>query len=149
MSLVAKRSGVIAGDTPNTLFWWLKDPKNKVANQKLSLAPGTFDTNSQDRQNVVTINGRPDPIILNDVVGLPSITFQLVFTSDAAYQKFEKLRNTQRTLLFQGPYPSGQWYIRLGLSEDVKLNLPTLRGWASSGVIVRTIQVTAQAVAAP
>jgi hypothetical protein len=49
----------------------------------------------------------------------------------------------------QGPAPAGQYYVRLGPTKNDSTNLPSLRGFAGTGKIVRTIQITAQAVAAP
>jgi hypothetical protein len=129
------------------LTWWLRDPLTGQS-LPLSLSPGTFDTVHTDRQQLVPVLGRPDPVILSDAFGLPSISFQLVFVGDASYQAFENMRSTQHVLLLQGPYPTGQYYVRLGDTKNDSTNLPSLRYLGSTSV-VRNVSITAQAVAAP
>lgn len=133
---------------PKSLRWWLKDPLNPSANMQLSLTPGTLNAVSTDRQSVNAILMRPDPVVLSDTFGLPKLTFDLVFTTDAAYQAFEALRATQHILLLQGPFPAGQWYIRLGQSKTDATDLASLR-LGNPAAVVRTIQINAQAVAMP
>jgi hypothetical protein len=130
-----------------TLNWWLRDPLT-AADIPLSLAPGTFDTISTDRQQVVPVLGRPDPVVLSDIVGLPQLSFKLVFIGDPAYQAFENLRATGHILLLQGPHPMGQYYVRLGDTKNDSTNLPSLR-YLTSGQLVRDVTLQAQAVAAP
>jgi len=133
--------------SPAVLVWWLKDPQTQTA-VALSLAPGTFDTISTDRQQVVPVLGRIDPVVLSDTFGLPQITCKLVFIGDADYQAFEAMRATQHVLLLQGPYPAGQWYVRLGDTKNDSTNLPSLR-YLDAAKVVRNVTLTAQAVAAP
>lgn len=134
--------------TPS-LLWWFKDPLNPAANMPVSLQPGTLDTVSTDRQQLYQVLGRPDDVILSDAFELPQITFTLIFITDASYQAFEALRATQHVFLLQGPAPAGQWYVRCGPTKNDSTNLPSLRGFAANGKIVRTVQLTLQAVAAP
>ncbi len=129
------------------LTWWLRDPLTGNA-IGLSLAPGTFDTVSTDRQQVVFIVTRPDPVVLSDAFGLPQISFQRGFVGDALYQAFEDMRATQHILLLQGPYPAGQWYVRLGETKNDSTNLPSLR-YLNTEEVVRNVTITAQAVAPP
>ena len=136
-----------AATSPSRLVWWLKDPQTKQA-IALSLAPGTFDTVATDRQQVVPVLGRPDPVVLSDTFGLPEISCKLVFIGDEDYQAFETMRATQNVLLLQGPYPAGQWYVRLGHTKNDSTNLPSLR-YLDSTKVVRNVTLTAQAVAAP
>ena len=153
--LVATNSGSVVSSTwvqiqvasPSNLYWWLKDPLTQTA-IRLSLAPGTLDTISTDRQQVVPVLGRPDPVVLSDTFGLPQISCKLVFVGDAAYQAFETMRATQHILLLQGPYPAGQWYVRLGDTKNDSTMLPSLR-YLDSTKVVRNVTLTAQAVAAP
>jgi|GEM_PF-2951123 len=133
----------------SSLRWWFKDPLNPSMNMAVSLAPGTFSRSSTERQNVVPIMGRPDPVVLSDSFGLPVISFTLIFLTNASFQAFEQLRASQHTLLLQGPYPMGQYYVRLGDTKNDETNLPSLRGWSSNGDIVNTVTISAQAVAAP
>jgi hypothetical protein len=137
----------IQATSPSRLVWWLKDPLTQTA-IPLSLAPGTFETVATDRQQVVPVLTRPDPVVLSDTFGLPQITCNLVFIGDAAYQAFEAMRATQHILLLQGPYPAGQWYVRLGDTKNDSTNLPSLR-YLDSTKVVRNVTLTAQAVAAP
>lgn len=139
----------ITKTTSNTSTWWLKDPLNPANNMPIYLIPGTFDTTSLDRQNVVQLLNRADPVVLSDVVQLPSMTMTMVFLTEAAYQKFENWRQLQRVGLWQGPNPVGHWYVRLGNTVDVKLDLASLRGWATPGLVKRAVDVTMQAVASP
>lgn len=134
--------------TPS-LLWWLKDPFDPTTNVPVSLQPGTLDTVSNDRQQTYQVIGRPDPVVLSDAFELPQLTLTLIFITDDTYQTFEALRSTQRTFLLQGPKPAGQWYVRLGATKSDSTNLKSLRGFAGNGNVVRTIQLTAQAVAAP
>jgi hypothetical protein len=130
-----------------SLTWWLRDPLvgDSIA---LPLAPGTFDTVSSDRQQVVPVLSRPDPVILNDSFGLPQISFQLVFVGNASYQAFETMRARQHILLLQGPSPMGQWYVRLGDTKNDSTNLPSLR-YLGINQVVRNVSITAQACSAP
>lgn len=148
--------------TPDVTTWWLKDPLNSANNMPIFLAPGTFDASSEDRQNIIQLLNRPDPVVLSDVIQLPTITATFVFVNEVAYQQFNNWRQLQRIGLFQGPYPVGHWYVRLGQTTNVKLDIATLRGWAtpnpvlaaqmgwaSPNIIKRAVDVTMQAVAAP
>jgi hypothetical protein len=146
--------GTIAGNwtdvttnVPDSLVWWLADP---VTSQVLglSLAPGTFDTVSQDRQQIVPIIGRPDPVVLSDAFGLPSISFQLTFIGDSDYQAFENMRATQNVLILKGPYPTGQYYVRLGPTKNDSTNLPSLR-YFNSDKVVRNVSMVCQVVSPP
>lgn len=133
---------------PSSLSWWLSDPLIPNSSIVLSLAPGTFDTVSTDRQQIVPVLTRPDPVVLSDAFGLPLLTFSLVFTTDADYQAFENLRATQHILLLRGPWPMGQYYVRLGPTKNDSTNLPSLR-YLGEGIVVRNVTVSAQAVGAP
>lgn len=148
MATVATEWVAVGGIAINTLTWWLRDPLFPGAAIALSLAPGTFDTVSTDRQQVVPVLGRPDPVVLSDMFGLPELTFQLVFVDDASYQAFENFRATQHVLLLQGPYPMGQYYVRFGDTKNDSTNLPSLR-YLAEGKTVRNVTINAQAVAAP
>lgn len=153
--LVATVSGSVVASTwvqqqatsPHRLVWWLKDPQTQTA-IALSLAPGVLDVVATDRQQVVPVLTRPDPVVLSDTFGLPTISCKLVFIGDESYQAFESMRATQHILLLQGPYPAGQWYVRLGATKTDSTNLPSLR-YLDSTKVVRNVTLEAQAVAAP
>lgn len=134
--------------TITSLYWWLSDPLTGTA-VKLHGGTKKMKATSTDRQRKYAIMGRPDPVVLRDSFGLPNLTLTLVFLTDATYRKFESLRATGHVLLLQGPHPAGQWYVSLGELKTDTTTLPSLRGWGTTGVVVRNVQITAQAVAAP
>lgn len=138
----------ISATVLNPLRWYLTDPLNPGTGLALSLAPGLLQTISTDRQQIVPVLSRPDPVVLSDAFGLPQITLPLVFLDDATYQAFEDLRATQHILLLRGPYPAGQWYVRLGATKADSTLLTSLR-YLNPGDVVRNVTLTAQAVAAP
>lgn len=130
--------------------WWLKDPLNPPANMEISLQPGAMMTSASDPQQVVFAIGRVDPIIMSDIIKMPTITqLPLRFLTDAQYLAFERLRSTGHTLLLQAPQEVGQWYIRLGDTKQDSLNLMSVRQWVGSGYIIRDVTISAQTVAAP
>ncbi len=130
--------------------WWLKDPLNPAANMEISLQPGVMQTSATDPQQVVFAIGRVDPIIMSDIIKMPTITsLPLRFLTDAQYQAFEALRATGHVLLLQAPQEIGQWYIRLGDTKQDQLNLLSMRQWVGSGYIIRDVTISAQTVAAP
>ena len=130
--------------------WWLKDPLYPANNMEISLQPGNMQTSASDPQQVVFAIGRVDPIIMSDIIKMPTITaLPLRFLTDAQYQAFEALRATGRTLLLQAPKEVGQWYIRLGDTKQDELNLLSMRQWVESGILIRDVTISAQTVAAP
>lgn len=135
---------------PISVRWWLKDPLNPSANMEISLQPGNMQTSSADPQQVVFPVGRVAPIVMSDIIKMPTITaLPLRFLTDAQYQAFEALRASGHVLLLQAPQEVGQWYIRLGDTKQDQLNLLSVRGYMGSGVIVRDVTISAQTVAAP
>lgn len=130
--------------------WWLKDPLNPAANMEVSLQPGNMQTSASDPQQVVFPIGRVDPIVMSDIIKMPTITaLPLRFLTDAEYQAFERLRASGHILLLQAPKEVGQWYIRLGDTKQDQLNLLSVRQWVGSGYIIRDVTISAQVVAAP
>jgi hypothetical protein len=148
-----KASAQVTGSQahPNPLNWWLKDPSNHTLNMRLSLTDGPFERKSTDRQNVLSPVGRPDPVVLSDVPSLPIISATFQFLSDEDYQDYEQLRASRKTLLFQGPYPMGQWYIRFGPDTGVVTNLRSVRTATITGrdEVDSTVTVTMYVVAKP
>ncbi len=141
---------VISAAWPTSVRWWLKDPLNPSANMEISLQPTQMKTSAQDPQQVVFPIGRVDPIIMSDIIKMPTITeLPLTFLDDPSYQKFEALRATGHILLLQAPQEIGQWYIRLGSTKSDAVNLLSVRGYMGSGVLVRNVTISAQTVAAP
>ena len=130
--------------------WWLKDPLNPSANMEISMQPGNMQTSASDPQQIVFAVGRVDPIIMSDIIKMPTITaLPLRFITDAEYQAFEALRATGHILLLQAPKEVGHWYIRLGDTKQDQLNLVSMRQWVASGKIIRDVTISAQTVAAP
>jgi hypothetical protein len=130
--------------------WWLKDPLNPSANMELSMQPGNMETSASDPQQIVFAVGRVTPIVMSDVIKMPTITaLPLRFLTDASYQAFEALRATGHTLLLQAPKEVGQWYVRLGDTKNDSLNLRSMRQWTVGGDIIRDVTISAQVVAAP
>jgi len=145
-------SATIAIETQwvTSVRWWLKDPLYPANNMEISLQPGNMQTSASDPQQVVFAIGRVDPIIMSDIIKMPTITaLPLRFLTDAQYQAFEALRATGRTLLLQSPKEVGQWYIRLGDTKQDELNLLSMRQWVESGILIRDVTISAQTVAAP
>ena len=129
--------------------WWLKDPLNPSANMQISMQPGKMATTATDPQQIVFAVGRVSPIIMSDVIKMPSMNLPLRFLTEAEYQAFEALRATGHTLLLQAPKEVGHWYVRLGDTKNDQLDLKSMRQWVASGKIIRDVTVTAQTVAAP
>ncbi len=130
--------------------WWLKDPLNPANNMEISLQPGFMKTSASDPQQIVFPIGRVDPIVMSDIIKMPTITaLPLRFLTDPEYIKFEALRAQGSGLLLQAPQQVGQWYIRLGDTKDDQLNLMSMREWIGTGIIIRDVTISAQVVAAP
>ena len=147
---VSSQTIQIMATWPVSLRWWLKDPLIPANNMEISLQPGNMQTSASDPQQVVFAVGRVDPIIMSDIIKMPTITqLPLRFMSDSQYQQFEILRSTGRTLLLQAPMQVGQWYIRLGDTKQDQLNLQSMREYVGTGVIIRDVTIAAQTVVAP
>lgn len=130
--------------------WWLKDPLVPANNMEISLQPGNMQSSASDPQQVVFPIGRVDPIVMADIIKLPTITsLPLRFLTDTQYQAFETLRASGHVLLLQAPQEVGQWYVRLGDTKQDSLNLLSMRQWIEGGYIVRDVTISAQVVAAP
>lgn len=135
---------------PVSVRWWLKDPLEPANNMEVSMQPGKLQSSATDPQQIVFPIGRPDPIVMADTIKMPTLTsIPFRFLDDSEYQAFERLRATGRVLLLQGPQEVGQWYVRLGDTKTDALDLPTMRGWSTSGILLRDITISAQVVAAP
>jgi hypothetical protein len=135
---------------PTTLRWWLKDPLIPASNMEISLQPGNMQTSASDPQQIVFPVGRVDPIIMSDIIKLPTITaLPLRFLSDSEYMNFEYMRATGHILLLQAPQEIGQWYVRLGNTKQDQLNLLSMRQYMGTGIIIRDVTISAQVVAAP
>ena len=133
-----------------SLRWWLKDPLNPSANMEISLQPGEMGTSAGYPQQVVFATGRVDPIIMTDIIKLPTITsLPLRFLTDAQYEAFEDLRATGHTLLLQAPQEVGQWYVVLGDTKNDMLNLLSMRQWVASGILIRDVTISCQVVPQP
>ncbi len=149
MSLVSPVAA-ISVNWLTSVRWWLKDPLNPSANMEISLQPTKMQTSAQDPQQVVFPIGRVDPIVMSDIIKMPTITqLPLTFLDDASYQQFESLRATGHILLLQAPQEIGHWYVRLGATKSDEVNLLSVRGYMGSGVLVRDVTIAAQVVAAP
>lgn len=149
MSLASLPASITTGWVTSTR-WWLKDPLNPSANMEISLQPGDMQTSASEPQQVVFSIGRVDPIIMSDIIKMPTITaLPLRFLTDAQYQAFEALRATGHILLLQAPQEVGQWYIKLGDTKQDQLNLLSVRQYLGSGIIVRDMTISAQSVPAP
>ncbi len=130
--------------------WWLKDPLVPANNMEISLQPGNMLTSATDPQQVVFPIGRVAPVVMFDIIKLPTITsLPLRFLTDAQYQQFEVLRASGHVLLLQAPQEVGQWYVRLGDTKQDSLNLISMRQWIEGGYIIRDVTISAQVVAAP
>lgn len=134
----------VVSATTTTGKWWLKHLTDPDATVGFSLAPGELSTIRTEREQVVQPIGRTDPVVLSDKLVLPTITLNIVFLTDANYQAFLKLRETQEVFLLEGPYPQGAWYVRLGDTTADSTNLSSLR---FSTQTVRTVTIDCQAVA--
>ena len=140
----------ISVNWPTSVRWWLKDPLQPANNMEISLQPGFMQTSASDPQQIVFPVGRVAPIIMSDIIKMPTITsLPLRFLTDAQYQAFEKMRASGHVLLLQAPQEVGQWYIRLGDTKTDELNLLSVRQYLGSGIIVRDVTISAQTVAAP
>lgn len=124
--------GVSVGDTNDdwsetttpACVMWLKDPLNPGANVQLDVEAngGAVSSSSTESQLVMQPAGRPDPVVLSDVIGDELLGgLQLVLVNDQQWIAFEHLRDAQRTLLLQlpnGDLVGEQHYIRLGEERD-------------------------------
>jgi hypothetical protein len=126
--------------------FWLSNPLIPGSAIPVSLAPGTFGEGTGERQAVYNLLGNEYPVVLADTIQASSLTLNFVFLSDAAYQAFEALRQSQAVLLLQAATWAQQWYVRLGPSFDVEVNTLASR---QLGQVIRTVSGTAQAVATP
>lgn len=137
----------VANVLTTTTSWWLKHLTQPDLSVPLYLDRGSdLSLTRQDSQQSYWVDGREDPIILSDVIRMPTITVTIKFISDAAYHNFLALRETTDIYLFQGPSPAGAWYVRLGAVATDNTDIASLR-WGAPDAVVRTVTIDMQAVA--
>ncbi len=146
-TVVAAVPSNVVSAAPDTEYWWLIHPLQPALSCRVSLQRGSLPSVRTERQQVVPIIGRPDPIVLTDTELLPKITVAMVFLNTPSYQDFLKLRATQDIVLFKGPFPTGAWYVKLGETTQDELDLATLRAYLSGEYLVRYVTLDLQAVA--
>lgn len=146
---VTSFTAALEAQWPTSLRWWLKDPVNPAANMEVSMQPGLFKVSSTDPQQIVFPIGSPQAIIMRDTVKMPVLSLPMRFLTDSEFQAFEQLRATGHILLLQAPKEIGQWYIVLGDTKQDQINLATVRGWSTEGLLVRDITISAQSTVAP
>lgn len=110
--------------------WWLKDPSDYSHNMTLFVTGDSLDTSKPEADAVFSPLGRTRKVVVADSIYGEEFDLELLFTTEADYQKFEVLRNSQRTLLLQAPISTvgTQWYVRLVKDRKTKL-LNTADPW--------------------
>lgn len=100
--------------------WWLKNPLDSTYNQTLSvMGDGGFKRSRKEEQSIYEPLGRPMPIVVRGVIRGERLKLQLEFLTQAAWDKFEDIRNQQQTLLLQRGYTNEEWYGVLGAEREL------------------------------
>ncbi len=108
---VSEPSAEVAVTLPAAEFW-LKDPLVPARTLQLTIG-GDLEHSSREPQEHHDTLGRPNAVIVSDVVKGEEFTLPLVFKSAAAYRQFEELRSAGNPLLFQSDFGE-QWYVKIG-----------------------------------
>lgn len=93
--------------------WWLKSLTNPAHNQRIYLNSENITWESEERQHVRYALGRPNAIVLSDVVGGETAALELSMRTEEAWAAFDILRKRQEIMLLQSPYGE-QKYVRFG-----------------------------------
>lgn len=128
-----------------TLFY-LSNPLIPGSSIPVSQQKGNFTESIGERQAVYNLLGNQYPVVLADTVQAAPLTLNFIFLTDADYQAFLALQQSQAVLLLQAATWPEQWYLRLGPSFTVDMALNAAR---FAGTPVRMVSGTAQVVAVP
>lgn len=128
---------------------WLKNPSNPALSVSLCLVAETLEVSSSEDQGVFYAEGRQFPIINSGTIRGETMSLELAFANDAAFDAFEVLRRRQEPLLFQtvfGDDGLDQYWLRLG---NRRSRPHTTHVAAMAKEQLRTVRVDAIEVASP
>jgi hypothetical protein len=94
--------------------WWLKDPLDASRNMTFDVVGDRVTQSATEERATYKPLGRKNVVIISDVIHGEHFELTLEFLTDTAYNRFETLYKSQRTLLLQRGFTNEQWWIRLG-----------------------------------
>ena len=109
----------VASATVTFTDWWLKDPTTPALNSSIDVQE-PLRLEKFETQAVFRPLGRTLPVVVSGTLNGEQGTLDMDFTTKAAFDAFDALRNTQRVLLLQSPF-GDNLYVRLGATRDASL----------------------------
>jgi hypothetical protein len=119
---VSAYSGGTYIDPPAASTWSLIDPLNPALLQ-VDFQDGELLSTRPETQTVFRPLGRTRVVVQAGTITGEEGQLSLSFRDKTAFDAFEALRGTQRTLWFVTPYPGVSMYIRLGAARAARLLL--------------------------
>jgi hypothetical protein len=110
-TVVSEPSAELSLTLPASEFW-LKDPLVPARTLLLTIG-GDLEHSSREPQESHDTLGRPNAVVVSDVVKGEEFTLPLVFKTAESYRQFEELRAAGNPLLFQSDFGE-QWYVKVG-----------------------------------
>lgn len=103
--------------------WTLQDPTNAATIRSIEMLPanGSFNISRREEQSAMGPIGRPNLVVVADVVRGYHFEFHFEFLSMDDYDVYEALRVTQRVLLLRSFWLQRQWYIRFNETEELSI----------------------------
>jgi hypothetical protein len=96
--------------------WFLKSTTDPTYNIPLYVHSDSIDASNEERLGIHRPLGRSRPVLLSDIIGAETWSFELAFLDEATYDAFEALRGRRETMLLQSPYRM-HTYVRCGPSR--------------------------------
>lgn len=114
MATIASALSATAAALFQSKDWWLKDPLDASRNMVIDqIGDKVTQTATEERATYKPL-GRKNVVIISDVIHGEHFDLTLEFLTEEAYNRFETLFKSQRTLLLQRGFTGEQWWIRLG-----------------------------------
>jgi hypothetical protein len=107
-----------ASATATFTDWWLEVIEDASYNMQLSVVD--FKRTGTEEKTKYHALGRSKPIIVREVVEGETLNLKIEFLTVADFNKFEAIRNLQRTVLLRRGYTGEQWYVDLGSTRAIE-----------------------------
>jgi hypothetical protein len=98
--------------------WWLEVLEDSSYSMQLFVVD--FKRQNEEEQTKYHALGRSKTIVVRGVIRGESLDLKLEFLTVADYNKFEAVRNLQRTVLLRRGYTGEQWYISFDAARVVE-----------------------------
>jgi hypothetical protein len=112
-NLVSAYSSTSSATLAAATTWFVKSLTDANKNISINVHSEDITFESLERQSILNPIGRPNPVVLSDVVGGESFSVELAFLDEASFTAFEALRARRETMLLQNPYGDHR-YVRFG-----------------------------------